>query len=658
MIKICIKSILFSIILSLTVLPFRSISQEITVTIDPLERFQRFEGWGTSLCWWAVLAGKWDDANRKALVNAIVDPDTGLGYNIFRYNIGGGDQPGHDHLTKGSGGAKVPGFKPTESGDYDWDADSYQRRILLEINEHGQDLIFEAFSNSPPWWMTKSGCVSGNSDGSDNLKEDYFDDFADYLSEVVKYYKDTWNITFRTVEPFNEPSAGWWKSMGDQEGCGFKNNQSKMIKELGKALVAKNLFGATSVSAADESSIDQALTSLNGYDTEALEYLSQVNTHSYSGHNSRTQLASKASSLGKRVWQSESGPLHKNDNSHIALWMADVIIRDIRDLKAEAWIDWQVSDPAENWMSINADHRNQKFTYKSRFYMHCAFSRFIRPGSHIISSDNDNTIAALTKDSSLVVVIRNGTGNDKMYSLDLSKFSHTGKTVKVYQFSLPGDLKPLADMQLPDNNRLSINSPSQTVTTCVFSNVSSPPCTPSEITSYVKINSQPWQETTNVTLNAGDTLKFGPQPLSNGYWSWKGPQDFKSENREITIRNISKSQEGDYVAAFCNSQGCTSSVVINVTVYDPSKIINKENSRNKYDNRIYFRGNNLTVISDYQYPLTIQVFTLKGVSVYKKTIFKNVTTPVFSGIPYGNFIVRISTESGKPVFEKMLVNLF
>ena len=132
------------------------------VVVDPGKRYQVFEGWGSSLCWWAVKAGAWSEENRAKLIGAIADPDTGLGYTIFRYNIGGGDQPGHNHLDKGDGGANVPGYKPTEKGDYDWTADPYQRTIALELAKRVKDPIFEAFSNSPPWWMTKSGCVSGS----------------------------------------------------------------------------------------------------------------------------------------------------------------------------------------------------------------------------------------------------------------------------------------------------------------------------------------------------------------------------------------------------------------------------------------------------------------------------------------------------------------
>jgi len=445
-----------------------ALSQTI-VTIDPSIKYQKFEGWGTSLSWWAVLAGKWSETNRTKLIGAIVDPDTGLGYSIFRYNIGGGDQPGHNHLTQGNGGAAVPGFKPTETGAYDWNADPNQRAILLDIAARNNNCIFEAFSNSPPWWMTKSGCVSGNTDGADNLKDDYFDNFSDYLSEVVKHYKESWNITFRTVEPFNEPGAGWWKSMGAQEGCGFKSNQSKMITELGKALAAKGLSAQTSVSAADESSIDQALKSLNTYDASALGYLTQVNTHSYSGYTSRVQLAQKTSSLGKRIWQSESGPLHKDDDSNIALWMADVIIKDIRDMKAQAWIDWQICDPVGTWQTITANHSTQRFSYPVRYYMHAAFSRFIRSGSQIISSSNENTVAAIVPQTgNLVIVTRNGSTSNSTYTFDLSKFSKLAASAKIYLFSLPGSLVSKPDIQLTSSKQLTITIPSQSIVTCVI----------------------------------------------------------------------------------------------------------------------------------------------------------------------------------------------
>lgn len=538
------------------------------VVVDPGKKYQVFEGWGTSLCWWAVKAGAWSEANRSKLLGAIADPDTGLGYTIFRYNIGGGDQPGHNHLTKGDGGANVPGYKPTEKGDFDWTADPYQRTIAVELSKRVKDPIFEAFSNSPPWWMTKSGCVSGSSDGSDNLKEDYFDDFADYLSEVALHFKTEWGITFRTVEPFNEPSAGWWKSNGGQEGCGFKNNQTKMIVELGKALQKKGLFPETSVSAADETNIGDALNQFNKYSSEALSYMFQVNTHSYSGGDNRAKLFNAAFAKDKKVWQSETGPLHKSGDENIALWMAGVILADLRDMKASAWVDWQIGDPAENWRSLALNHSKQTFSPNARYYMHAAFSRYIRPGSRIIDSDNGNTLAALTPEGALVLIVRNSGSSDVKYSFDLGEFVKIGTSAKVVRFELPGSLTKQSDIVI-SGKALSMTAKSNTITTMVIEGAEGGACKPDTIIPYVKIHDGGWNETTDVKLNKGDSLSIGPHPWEGGRWVWSGPAEFKSTSREIRFKNMDGTMSGYYKAVHTNASGCEGSVTFKVVVDDP-----------------------------------------------------------------------------------------
>ena len=51
-----------------------------------------FEGWGTSLCWWANRIGYSDAMTEKAA--EVFFSDKGLDMNIGRYNVGGGDHVG------------------------------------------------------------------------------------------------------------------------------------------------------------------------------------------------------------------------------------------------------------------------------------------------------------------------------------------------------------------------------------------------------------------------------------------------------------------------------------------------------------------------------------------------------------------------------------
>ena len=97
------------------------------VRVDPTVRLQTVEGWGTSLAWWANVIGGWSEATRNAIADLVFNPLGGLGLNVVRYNIGGGDDPTHDHMRPG---AAVPGYQPAP-GVWDWNADANQRWMLL-----------------------------------------------------------------------------------------------------------------------------------------------------------------------------------------------------------------------------------------------------------------------------------------------------------------------------------------------------------------------------------------------------------------------------------------------------------------------------------------------------------------------------------------------
>lgn len=437
------------------------------VKVNPGVRYQTFEGWGTSLCWWANRLGRWSTDKRNKFLDLITNPTTGLGYNVFRFNIGGGENPAHTHMTQGR---DMPGFQPSQ-GSWDWDADAAQTSVLAQLITTGQAVIVEAFSNSPPYWMTKSGCASGSSDGANNLKDDAYDAFAGYLTDVVKHYRDELGITFRTLEPMNEPNANWWKSNGSQEGCHFSaSNQQQIIKAVGAQLKSKGL-SETELSASDENSMDDAYGIMSGYDATTLGYLAQMNVHSYAGTR-RKELKALATSKGKRLWQSESGPLSVElaSNTDSALFMAGRIITDLRELQPAAWIDWQVVDTSTNWTSFSINDAQQTGTPVKRFYMHANFSRYIRPGAVFVEVDDANMVAALAADgSSLTLVVRNGdTAKAASYTFDLTALASVGSNVEVYRTSASEDLVHLSPIAV-QNWAFTATIPAYSVSTYVLS---------------------------------------------------------------------------------------------------------------------------------------------------------------------------------------------
>jgi O-glycosyl hydrolase len=457
----------------LFLLLFQAASAQTKVVVDPEEPHQSFEGWGTSLCWWAHDLGGWRDGALDTLTTLVADTARGLGMTLFRYNIGGGEQPGHSHLRAD---ADVPGWKTTEAGAYDWNADAGQRRTMAFLRRKTRNPIWEAFSNSPPWWMTKSGCVSGNTDGSNNLKEDYYDDFADYLVSVTRHLQETDSVVFRTLTPFNEPNSNWWKENNNQEGCMFSRaTQPRMIQEVGKRLKALNTLNTqgltgTTLSAADANGIAEMVGNANSYDSLTLSFISQFNTHSYSGSDAdRRSMAGIAKSKGKKLWQSETGPLTwpGGDQFAVAMWSAALILRDLRELRAEAWIDWQVAGGGI-WGVIDYTKSNQTSRMNKKGFAYSQFSRFIRPGSTIIASDNANTLAALVPATgSLVLVAVNAGSTPVEYAFDLGKFQTLPQAAQVYRTSSTQNLAALADIAVQSKS-IALAAPALSVTTLVL----------------------------------------------------------------------------------------------------------------------------------------------------------------------------------------------
>lgn len=420
-----------------------SLADQVThdVTIDVAQAQPPFEGWGTSLCWWAHGAGDWPDERLDPLIELIVDPNVGLGYTIFRYNIGGGDDPTHDHLRRDGG---IPGFLAGPEQAYEWAADANQRRVLLKLAKRVEEPIFEAFSNSPPYWMTVSGCASGNTDGSSNLRGDMYDAFADYLATVALYYRDRWGIHFRTLDPLNEPNASWWKKGNNQEGCHFEvAEQGRIIRSLRSALDRKGLR-ETVVSAPDTNNIDTCLTNLRAYSSDTMDALGQINTHSYHG-NKRNKLRQRASTLGKRLWQSESGPLgFRGTPVEAALHMAQRIQRDLNKLQPVAWLEWQVVSGG-NWGCIHIDKKSNALRKSPNFHAHAAFTRAIRPGDRIVKADPADLVAAYSSvRGELAIVIVNTTAHARLYRCTLRGFEIQRERAKVTR-AFHGDVEQLVD---------------------------------------------------------------------------------------------------------------------------------------------------------------------------------------------------------------------
>ncbi len=447
---------------------------EPTYTIDPSQVRQHFTGWGVSLCWWANMCGRWSGANINRLVDWLVSP-TGLNYSLFRYNIGGGDDPQwrhckEHHMADGMGiRAEMPGFKDFSGDDYHWDRDEAQRKIMLRIKEKRPDAVFEAFSNSAPYYMTYSGCVSGNTDGGkDNLKPAYYKEFAHYLVDVCKHYKDEYGLEFRTLEPFNEAETDFWHAGGAQEGCHFDvASQVKFLRVLAPILKESGL--STIISASDETKVAQSVTDLQEYQRSGvLPLVGQWNTHTYAVTNAdRMRLSELAREAGLPLWMSEVGAGGNGLAGNLAL--AQKLIDDMRYLQPEAWIDWQVMEEwNDQWCTVTGNFANQTFSRNKNYYVRQQCTRFIRGGYDIIATDCEQTLCAMNAARDTLVIVMLNEGDRTTHHIDLSLFRDlpAKTTIKAWRTSQSENLARIYNFNI-NNDVLSVTLPAQSITTIV-----------------------------------------------------------------------------------------------------------------------------------------------------------------------------------------------
>lgn len=437
---------------------------------------QTNEGWGVSLCWWAGQVGKWTDKKIDQMVDWMVSP-TGLNWNIFRYNIGGGDDPAWSNCTQHHMGggkglrAEMEGFQDERGGEYLWNRDAAQRKIMLKIKEKRPDAIFEAFSNSAPWWMTVSGCVAGNAEGGkDNLKKDYYEDFADYLVTVCKHYKDVYGIEFKTLEPFNEAMTGYWHQSGAQEGCHFDvDSEVAFLKVLAPKLKASGLN--TVISASDETSVMDGLGSMRKMLSDGIaKEVGQFNTHTYGASNAaRSQYGSLARANGKMCWMSETG----SGGSGIAgnLTMSQRLFDDVRYICPEAWIDWQYMEEAnDQWCFVRGSFADANASKVKNYYVRQQVTRFIPAGYTFVTSLNEQSLAAInpTADTLSVVLLNNSTEAQHNISLPMARINGD---IKVWRTSDSESLKSLAAslvVKAQTDSTLTVALPQMSITTLLI----------------------------------------------------------------------------------------------------------------------------------------------------------------------------------------------
>lgn len=441
----------------------KTMNKKIIISMDNVSKTNGgiFEGWGTSLCWWAHRLG----FSQKLIKDSadLFFSKNGLSLNIMRYNIGGGDDPSHNHIRRTD--SEIPGWlRKNENGKfvYDFTADEKQLCVLKAAYiAAGEDAFVEAFSNSPPYFMTVSGCSSGSKNAvSTNLKKSCVTDFADYLTDVTAYIVNVLGIRVKSLAAMNEPYTCYWKAMSEkQEGCHISpgKRQSELLVAVAEHLKIKHLDDVT-VTASDETNTSLQLKAFKKLSKEALGVIGRISTHTYK--KATPKIGTFAREMGYNLWMSETDWSSKRgeDAKEMgpALFLSEKILEDMNTLSPSGWVIWQVVAgyisryPDEKgrydmpclpdlnegyWGCAFADIDKEEIYLTQKYYAFGQFSRYIRPGMTIIHTGKSSLCAFDKKNNSLSLVCVNSKKADSFVNIDFSSFGIPFTRVKAIRTS-------------------------------------------------------------------------------------------------------------------------------------------------------------------------------------------------------------------------------
>ncbi len=95
------------------------------------------------------------------------------------------------------------------------------------------------------------------------------------------------------------------------------------------------------------------------------------------------------------------------------------------------------------------------------------------------------------------------------------------------------------------------------------------PCSKSKIIPYVKVGDGGWSENTDLLVEPGSSVLFGPHPWDGKIWNWTGPENFGATTREVTLKNLQWQNSGYYKVTYTNETGCKTEQTFKVVVDDP-----------------------------------------------------------------------------------------
>ena len=452
------------------------------VSLNLNTTFQVIDHFGASGGFQDQWVGEWPEASKNEVAKLFFSTETdlqgnpkGIGLSLWRTIIGDGAA---DQLNSGFSASNW--FRETEcyldeNGNYDWTKQEGEQWFLAKAKEYGVSK-FTAWAGTPPYFMTKNGYVFSTPEvTSFNCKPDKFEDYANFLADVVKNYENQ-GYNFETVCPFNETQYEWNAEVGSAQQSGTKALNSEVAAVT---RIIDNVFTQKDVKAKimipEAAQLKYLFEGTNSttnqvndfFNPSSANYIGDLNNiskhiagHSYWSNGTtseslrqRKSLKTALLSYGLDYWQTEYsllGTAYQQGKDvasfneiDYALWLSRIIHTDLVFGNAAGWSFWTALNKStfgDHPFRFNLvlyqpntnspSHTDGTFEENKLLWALGNFSRFVRPGMvrfEVKDPDyTDNTSVenfmisgyknATTKE--IVLVCINNTDNNRSISFE------------------------------------------------------------------------------------------------------------------------------------------------------------------------------------------------------------------------------------------------
>jgi O-glycosyl hydrolase len=485
------NSIIFAMVISSCIHPSTNTEKADTrverYVIEPNITHQKIDNFGASDAWSIQYMGKWPEEKQTQIAtwlfstkNDSLGNPKGIGLSLWRFYFSAGS-------SEQGNSSKIDNFERRgecflqADGTYNWQKQEGQRNFINQAKTLGVDQFLGFFYYPSVYW-TKNGLATNlGRNGSLNLKENKYNDYAGYIADIVERFKTSEGINFSYISPFNEPDGHWnWDGNGQEGTPATKYEIAKATRIISKEFEKRNLQTKIIVPESSDLrclySIDPHISADRGFQIQSFFTPDSINTylgdlynvpriatgHSYwtttpvdTLRNIRLKLHETLKKNNVQFWQSELcvmsndteiGGGHVKDLSmKTALYIARVIHYDMVYANSSAWHWWLAVTTGDYkdglvYITPNKTLTDGTCTDSKLMWSLGNYSRFIRPHARRINvsalnksgnvipegetDPNSIMISSYTnKDDSIITVVINYSDVDKDIKIETSEKS-------------------------------------------------------------------------------------------------------------------------------------------------------------------------------------------------------------------------------------------